>query len=759
MLACRDQRGRSAARRGWALLATLLIPLLLATPAQAQLLPADFFSKIPAPGSPAAVEANTLSYDARTDVISATGRVAMEYDGYTIACDVLTYNQASGRLLCSGNVTVSDPDGNRFETSRVEVTDSLKKAAIEALTVTTSAGAVITASSASFSTELQNVLVDATYSPCGLCIDEKGRRIGWRVKSARIVQDPSNDSITLENTSLEILGVPVAWLPWISLPDPTKPRLNGFRLPMVDYSSKRGASLGVPYFIAIGEDTDILLTPTLMSRQGFLMAADWEQRFDYGAFTVSASGLYQLDPSAYAGTVGERDWRGAIQTTGHFVPRENWTAGWSYTAFSDAAYLEDYGISDDKKLVDEVYAQYLTDDSYLDLRLQQFRRLGNVTEAEQDEQALALPNAGGDQYFNLGDYGQVHVSARVQAIYRDADSTDLYGSVPYRFGVEGRKQHATIEASWEKQFIGPAGIVMTPYLALRADAAEYDGASALMSGPVSLLEATPIAAMDIRWPLLASNGADSHLFEPIAQVVYRGSDTTLMGLTNDNAHSFVLDDTNIFSYNRFTGTDRQETGLRANVGGRYLANFADGSWLELLAGQSFHLAGVNALAVGDAVNTGIGTGLGADASDIVLAARGSPFAGATLGAKLQIDPHAAEISRAGIGAEYAVDDYLVGGDYIYLPADATTGVLADQHEVTLRVGAPLPMDYWKAKGSLSWDLASSTWLEATGEVLYDDGFFLAGVYGKITGPTHEEPDDTSFGVKLRLKGPGDGSVF
>src|SRR5690606_41625144 len=124
----------------------------------------------------------------------------------------------------------------------------------------------------------------------------------------------------------------------------------------------------------------------------------------------------------------------------------------------------------------------------------------------------------------------------------------------------------------------------------------------------TLLSAAPIDASDLRDPMLATDGLDAHLVEPVAQLVYRGSDETLVGLSNDNAHSFVLDDTNIFSYDRFSGTDRQETGLRANVGGRYLANYAGGQWLELTAGQSVHIAGVNAFAEPDPVNTGLGSG-------------------------------------------------------------------------------------------------------------------------------------------------------
>jgi LPS-assembly protein len=231
--------------------------------------------------------------------------------------------------------------------------------------------------------------------------------------------------------------------------------------------------------------------------------------------------------------------------------------------------------------------------------------------------------------------GQIEFEADVLGVQRGLDHTATYNGVPYIFAYEENKIHVTVEASWQNQYILPAGIVATPYLGLRGDAAHYDGGSALMPGEVSLLEATPIAAIDFRWPVIAIDGDDSHLFEPIVQAVYRGSGNTLPGITNDNAQSFVFDDTNLFSYNRFSGSDRQETGLRVNIGGRYLASFDDGSWLQLIGGQSYHLAGLNALGVADTSQTGTSTGLGSDASYIVLGAQGSMFGGLKLGAKAQ----------------------------------------------------------------------------------------------------------------------------
>ncbi len=746
-------------RLGSAFGLALAVQGALLAPAHAQFLPEGFFTQLPEPGAPAQVEANTLNYDAISDVISATGRVVMNYAGYTLACDSLRFEQGSGSVICEGNVRITDAQGTRYEADRIEVTGGMKEAFIRSLTLTTTDGAQITAGDARFSETLETVLTDASYSPCGLCIDEKGNRIGWKVKAATLKQNSQTKVVYFEQPSLEVLGVPVAWLPWLWLPDPTSKRNTGFQLPSVDYKADLGGRLRVPYFIGIGEDTDILLAPQLMTRQGFLMAASWQQRFDYGAFSIEASGLYQLDPGAFAGTVGDRDWRGAIETDGQFQVASDWTIGWNYTTFTDAAYLNDYDFNNAGRVVNEVYTTHLSDDFFVDIRLQEFKLLGDVSDADQDQQALAIPNARSANYFDLGVNGQIRLDGTFLGVMRDADSVELlkYG-VPYVFGYEGQKFHGTAEGGWQNQHILPGGIVATPYLGVRGDIANYgDGDLATLGEPSDqlLFNATPVAAMDVRWPMIASSGADTHLLEPIAQLVWRGSDTSAVGITNDNAHSFVLDETNLFSYNRFTGTDRQETGLRANIGGRYLANFSDGGWLELTAAQSFHLAGVNALGEVDETNTGASTGLGDDASYVVLGARGSPFDGLVLGAKAQIDVGGPTIARAGLGADYAIGNgFSVGSDYIYLPADAATGVTNDQHEVTVRATAPLPFDYWRVEGSTSWDLATSQWLESTGRIYYDDGYFLAGGFVTATGTTHTDPDSLAFGMSLKLKAPG-----
>lgn len=753
-------RGHKAGRRsglfaaGAGLFAGLVVAALT-TPVAAQLLPRSFFDTIPSPGHPARIEANSLSYDANADVITASGSVSMRYDGYQLLCDSLRYAQGSGDLLCVGNAKLTSPEGDVMQGDKLDVTGGMKEAFIQSLTITTSSGARITARDAHYSETLQNILNEGTYAPCGECIDDRGRKIGWSIKSREVIQDATTKRVTLKDSELMVLGVPIAWVPWMSLPDPTQQRQTGFLMPTVSTSSQNGLTVAVPYFLALDEDSSFLFQPQLVSRQGVLLGGTYKRDFDNGTVTLNASGIYQLDPEAYDSEVGNRRWRGALQSTGTFVPAESWTVGWSYTAFSDAAYLDDYDAADSSVNASEVFATKLTDDTYIDARIQQYFVIGDYTAADERMQALALPNARIDHYINDDGIGQIYLSASLLGVSRQNRSTDTVNGVPYVYGYEGERTHVTGEATWQRQFeIGP--LAVTPLFGLRVDGASYDGTAPVDSQRWTL---TPLAAVDVRAPFISTGPDVSQIIEPIAQLVYRGSDVSEVGIVNDNAHSFILDDSNLFSYNRFSGTDRQETGLRANIAARYMANFADGRWMELLIGQSYLIAGTNAF-TGDEVQTGTDSGLSDESSNIVIGARGAPLDDLLVGAKLQIDGSDGQVALAAIGGDVTVaKDTTVGADYLFVAARPDAGIANDQHEVTVRASAPIGIDYWNAKASLSWDLAQNKWLETTGQLVYDDGYVEAGAYASATGPTHTNPDHWAVGVIFKLKGPDGKDIF
>jgi LPS-assembly protein len=731
--------------------------------AQDTLLPPGFFEHTPTIGNDnIAITADTLTYDADNHRVIAVGDVQIDYRGDRINGDRLVFDQVTHTAHFVGDVVVHSADGQIYTGTDLQLTNAQQSALMQQLTLTTKDGALITAADGDFHRGDDTVLNHATYSPCGECIDSKGRRIGWSAKSVQMIYHKKTETIELKQPSLYLLGVPVAWLPWLSLPNPSK-RISTFRMPSVDSSDQFGYRVNAPYFWAVDDEDDVILTPSLMSRQGLLMAGEWDHRFPNGRTVVRLSGIYQLDPGAYAGTVGDIRWRGSAQTAGQFVPLKDWTVGWSYTAFTDAAYLIDYHFTDATNTgrVNQAYATHLAGNEFLDFRVQQFNLLGNVTQAQQDRQAKALPNVHYSNVLYLPQQlGEVDLTGTLLGVQRGSDhNLGKIGTegVQYYGGYAEWKMHGMAEADWQKRFIAPGGIAVTPFLGLRTDVTYYDGKTTLLPGTQTLFTPTPIAAVDVRYPWIARSDGVSQIFEPIAQLYYRGSDTTAVGVSNDDAQSFIFDDSNLFSYNRFSGSDRQETGLRANLGGHYQVNFANGSWFDVLGGQSFQLAGANAFTATDPAQATTGQGLSSDASYLVLGAKGSPFDGLQLGTKFQIDPSATQITRSAVGGTYSIAGYHFALDYLYNAANPARGVDRQQQEVAAGVSVPL-WDYWRVSTHGSWDIAANHWLDVGGGIHYDDSYLRYGADIEMTGPTNTNANDVRFTGSFFLSGLG-GSGF
>ncbi len=746
--------GATLVRRGALFASVMAIALAFAPVASAQqLVPTDFFSRIPSgSGGDMAVSADTMVFNSRDDTVVAQGRVGISFQGFRASADRAIYYQRSGRVELVGNVAVIDPEGIEYVAERVELEDGFREGFLRALTVAFPDGSRFTAAETNFDEGVERVYVDGSYAPCGTCIDANGNRIGWSIKAARIVTDEAEQVIYFEQPSLQLLGVSVISLPWLTLPQD-----EGVEFPVLSYNDKYGVALSLPFFRYRVANGTLAVTPTAYFNQGPGVAVDWRQTVGDLSYTISASGVYQFNPGAFSG-LANRNLRGAVQTTGTFTPTDEWTLGWSYTAFTDPGYLPDYDI-DNGTTRNEVYAQYLDSDTYADIRVQQFVPLGNrssqaVFNARQNQQALTHPNAVIDHVADLENgAGRVELSGRLLGLTRALDDT---GS-GFVHGYEGQSVHAMMQASWSNHYVVPGGLLVSPYLGLRGDAASYDGASADASAPAgqSLFSATPIAALDIRYPLLARTAGAAHVIEPIAQLVYRDGEA-VPGITNNDSQGFVFDDTNLFSFNRFSGADRQETGLRANVGGQFQTSFDNGGWLSALMGQSFHLAGTNGFNANDGSTAGVASGMNADASYLVAGLQGG-YGGLAGGAKVQLDPATGDIPRLQLSASGEVDGYRVTGDYVFIAGQAALSQPQDRHEVA--VGAEVPVaDYWTANAGVAWDLTANQWLQATAGLTYDDKFLAYGVQTRWTGPTHRTANDFRVGVTFSLSGPENSEV-
>lgn len=738
--------------RGTAIVACLLS--FAPAPALAdQLLPSDFFANQKLSNSGQMfVTADFLTVNHNTSVVTAQGNVRLSSNGYLVAAERAEYNQNTGEVVLIGSVAVRDPQGEQYIADRAQLFGGFRQGFLSALVFETAEGLRISALEAEISENKSLDLKDASLTPCGNCIDEKGRTIGWRIKAAKVVRETDEKMIYFTGGSLLFAGIPIAYIPAIAIPDPTLTDFEDVILTRVSYSEQKGVAIKYPGFVWSNPSLGLTVSPEIYTRQGVLGEANWRKRFGDGTYSLDGWGIYQLDPSAYAGKLGDRSFRGALQGKADYDFKNGWQAGGQFTTFSDRSFLPDYGKGrrEGSFATQRLYAEQLTDTTHIDARAEYFTGLGESGATLERQQGHVLPQISGHTTIEAPNgAGEFVLDGKLVRIVRNADKVSSVGGVDYVDGYQGEKTHLMGQAAWRDQWTLPAGILIEPYLGIRGDIAQYDGASTYATAPgASLIHSiTPIAALDVSWPVVASSDGVDHYVIPRLQIVSRGGPTNT-GITNDDSHSFVFDDTNLFAFNRFSGTDRQDSGTRAALGLTYHADFDDGRWFEAVIGQSYHLGGTNAAATANSGQVGIGSGADASVSHIVIGARGKPFDGVEAGGKLLIDPTDASIDRAVLAAKYASEYFSAGMDYAYQSQDMAPGVTADRHEIGGNISVPID-DYWKVGFDARYDLVTNQLNNYGIEFGYDDGYAAASVYYRSQGATGFEGD--RIGAKINLK--------
>ena len=76
-----------------------------------------------------------------------------------------------------------------------------------------------------------------------------------------------------------------------------------------------------------------------------LFQGEFRQRLMNGSYQIRAYGIDQLDPKAFAGQPGDRQFRGGIDTKGQFALNDKWTWGWDGVLLSDYYFMSDYRLA------------------------------------------------------------------------------------------------------------------------------------------------------------------------------------------------------------------------------------------------------------------------------------------------------------------------------------------------------------------------------------------------------------------------------
>lgn len=740
------------------------------------------------PNAQMLLESDTLVYDNDNQIVKAVGSVQIDYDGNRLVAREVIYNQKTRRVKAVGNVELIEKGGNRIYADEMDVTDDFGNGFINALRVETTDNTRFAAESAEREGGNVTTFNNGVYTACEPCEEKPDRAPIWRVKAKRIIWNGKEKTVKFKDASFELFGMPIAYMPYFSVADPTVKRKTGFLFPSFSMKSELGFGTRLPFYIALAPTYDLLLSPTYYTKQGFLGEAEFRQRFDNGRYMIKVAGISQHKPSAFtAGTVDAfNKTRTMVGTTGRFDINPRWAFGWDVLAQSDKNFSRTYSIGNFSQAVhrSEIWLTGLDDRNRLDLRFMKFDVQESLPDSNirsrNKRQPWVLPNFDYTRVEDEVAGGQLTIRANSQLLSRDvtqvsgaaSEAALLLGNtgltaIPGLAGTNGRM---SAEVEWKRTTVTDGGFVITSMLAARGDGifANLNAPSQLAIGYMAINEGVAAntrdawfrymatAGLEVRWPILFSTASATHVFEPMAQIFARPDAPyqTALGIPNEDAQSLVFDATNLFERDKFSGWDRIEGGVRANVGLRYSGNFANGWTAHALAGQSFHLAGKNPYAQPDFVHAGAASGLETDRSDYVaMAGIASPWGlSASVGARF--DEQNFDLQRLQADATYSGTPGSVSLRYTEIAAQPKYGFATDRKEVA--AGAKLNFaDNWSVFGSATYDLMSKTVVRDNIGFAYDDECFTFHFsYGHNRNTVTKEVTK-QFGVFVSFRTIGD----
>ncbi|MGD0849375.1 MAG: LPS-assembly protein LptD [Bradyrhizobium sp.] len=711
------------------------------------------------------VQAVEVDYDYNNSRVSAVGNVQMFYNGTSVEADKVIYDQKTKRLHAEGNIRMTDADGKITYANIMDLSDDYRDGFVDSLRVDTADSTRMAATRADRSSGNYTVFENGVYTACAPCKDDPKKPPLWQIKGMRIIHDQIDKMLYFENAQLEFFGVPMAYLPYFSTPDPTVKRKSGFLMPGVTTNTTYGYAIEVPYYWAIAPDYDATINPRFTTQQGVLMQAEFRQRLLDGSYQIRAYGIDQMDPGAFAGQSGDRQFRGGVESKGEFALNDKWVWGWEGVVLTDYMMLSDYRLGQYKdplqsfltlptEAVSQLYLTGVGNRSFFDARAIYYLSLsGNQSQVPIVAPVIDYSNVinhsvlGGEfsyktNFTNLNRetavFDPVTTAAQAAGTCLTTNSADTAKSiVPANCllrGMPGTYTRLTGEADWRRSFTDSAGEIWTPFASIRADAINADisnqpGVSNYLPvGDTQALRVMPTVGLEYRYPFINVQPWGTTTIEPIAQVIIRPNESYAGKLPNEDSQSMTFDTSNLFSVDKFSGYDRVEGGGRANVGAQATTQFDRGGSVTAMFGQSYQLFGMNSFAVADVTNTGVDSGLQTPKSDYVASLAYSPNRTYTFSTRARIDQATGEVQRFEAEGRASFDRWSVSVMYGDYAAQPDLGYLV-RREGILVSGSVKVASNWVAQGSARWDLVANQINQyVVGAGYVDDCFVLAANY-------------------------------
>lgn len=277
--------------------------------------------------TPLQIEADTLE-GINGDRASYQGNVIVTQGDKTISAESVVFHQQENIVIAEGDVTFSD---SQFKTRSSKVTTNLET---QDTTLENTRYQLLCQGGRGEAALLYKSgkafyrMEDGSLTSC-----PEGNN-AWRLKASAIELDQEEEQATLYNTRLEVMQVPVFYLPYLTVPVGDT-RKTGFLYPSVSLDTKDGFGLEVPVYWNIAPNYDLETTFNFMEKRGNQL----DTRFRYLTGLGSGSIEFEYLPEDKKYIQYDKRWGGNWLHSG--IINQAWKLDVDYSKVSDIDYFTD----------------------------------------------------------------------------------------------------------------------------------------------------------------------------------------------------------------------------------------------------------------------------------------------------------------------------------------------------------------------------------------------------------------------------------
>ena len=485
----------------------------------------------------------------------------------TITSDKIYYNIKTEEMKASGNTEVVNASGQRVKLDELSLSKKQSNVSADNIELWLGSHVYIKADKITRDGD-ETVAKCADFTACEGC-DSYGN--AWDIHAHTIIHDNAEKMLYFHNASFWVYdnNIPVFWLPYYEMPDPSVKYKTGFLMPSLNSTNGMGTQINIPFYINISDHHDLTTTLSYLTNENPLFQAEHRLNLRRSEFRTKGSFTHN--------EAGKNRWH---LYNNDVIELGEYARSTIYIArTSDKTYLQKYGFYDYQPYLDsgakvELFGQtsYVVADAHI------FQELRSTTVNQQIASGNILPNIRGvyqtDPFYKETFFS---FSGDVLAVSGDqADSQRMIGE-------------ARIISPWTLW----GGNRLTLSAASRYDVYNFNKTAIYENDTLNYsytgMKTRFLPSGYVEWglPLYSAESDWTYIIEPRARltIMQRTDKDSVFAKDNDSAGRF-LSDTTLFSDNRYAGYDVWENGNFVDYGARWAA-FNGNNNLEIFLGQTY----------------------------------------------------------------------------------------------------------------------------------------------------------------------------